>query len=228
MRTRDRSFAPEVILNVDANNDGVITDTGLNWMMVGHGTLGGDNFLSGDENPVTKGALDSGFVVMNALGGYSYWDANSAGTDFGTLAYSTFSTAVSLLPSDGISATSKVYSIDIVAGTSSNFDGLRVLVNNIELNGTTYTVPQPIAIVEIPPVTHGGQSGGQRHPYQLADGSWYCPSPLALSADPMNHCPGQHVGDSVGASTGAGSLQQQLLALLQQLLGLLQKLQSMR
>ena len=134
-------FAPEVVINIDADNDGA-EGTGIDWMLSSYNptTLAGDNFLSGDQWPAVAGSADIGFVNRNALSGYNYWSANDARTGFGTL-WTPFTTIVpGMLPVHGIDATDMVYSIDFVVGTSPNFDGLTVLFSSVELNGTTYPV----------------------------------------------------------------------------------------
>lgn len=72
----------------------------------------------------------------------------------------------------------------------------------------------------------GGAPGGGRHPVLTTSG-WYCPKPLRADADPMNRCPGQHVGDLVSNSNNDNP-QMRLIGLLNQLIALLQKLQSMK
>lgn len=74
-----------------------------------------------------------------------------------------------------------------------------------------YVAPEP---TPAPAPAPSSPSGGGRHPYQLSDGTWYCPSPLNAANDPFNHCP--HVGSNL-------SLQQQLINLLNQLIVLLQQ-----
>ena len=88
------------------------------------------------------------------------------------------------------------------------------------------TCPTPVVVSSSPePVA---PLGGGRHPVWVTDGDssyWYCPQPLRVEADPLNRCPGQHVGDSAIGTSGFNglSLQAQLVKLLQELIVLLQK-----
>ena len=135
-------FAPEVVFNIDADGDGVLEGTGVDWMQSGHNpsALNGDNFLSGDNWPVSATVAESGMVTRSAFSDYMYWSANSAGDGFGGF-WSPFSSIS--LPQEGIDSTDKVYSIDFVVGTSGNFDNLRVLFESVELNEESYYMPQP-------------------------------------------------------------------------------------
>lgn len=138
-------YAPEVILNIDANNDVILTGTGMDWMFSGHGasSIGADNFLSGDNSPVSAVIPDLGFVNRDALTSYNYWSTDDPRTGFASY-WTSFSTILgSFLPAYGIDSTDKVYSIDFVAGTSGSFNGLRVRFNSITLNGVTYPVVPP-------------------------------------------------------------------------------------
>jgi hypothetical protein len=138
----------EVVLNIDADNDGTLEGTGLAWMTpaASHlpSALGDDNFLSGDGPKVTS--VDTDYATWDALGiesGYRYWSANETKDGFGSY-YSNFSTVLGTnLPEAGIDVTDKVYSIDFICGTSSNWLNTDVYVHSVELNGTTYAVPGP-------------------------------------------------------------------------------------
>jgi len=77
-------------------------------------------------------------------------------------------------------------------------------------------VPAP-APAPAPKTSAGGQSGGGRHPYQLSDGTWYCPSPLNANNDPQNHCP------HIGGNADIRSLQIRVVDLLNQLIALLRQ-----
>lgn len=137
-------FAPEVVVNIDADNDGAEGD-GINWMLSSYNpaTLNGDNFLSGDNWPASVGVADGAQVNRDALSGYNYWSANDTRTGFGSL-WTPFTTIVpGMLPVHGIDATDMVYSIDFVVGTSPNFDGMRTLFSSVELNGIIYPVIPP-------------------------------------------------------------------------------------
>lgn len=155
------SFAPEVVLNIDADNDGILEGTGIGWMHSGwnpsalgyvDGTNRGDNFLSGDNWEPSLATPDTSFVTRNALGDYNYWEADDARSGFGT----TWTPWSSLtFPVHDIDGTDLVYSIDFVVGTSGNFDGMRALFQSVELNGIIYPVP-----VVLPPsksISGGGQ-----------------------------------------------------------------------
>ncbi len=137
-------YGPEVVLNIDADNNGVLYGTGIDWMFSGHSapSIGADNFLSGDSF-ATFGSPDSGLVNRNALGNYMYWSANDARDGLSLSLYSLWTTLP--LPVHGIEVTDKVYSIDFVVGTSGNFNGLTALFSSVELNGVTYPVIKPIA-----------------------------------------------------------------------------------
>lgn len=147
-------YAPEVVLNIDADGVSGLEGTGIDWMLSSYNpiTLNGDNFLSGDENPPTKGIADLSFFSRDVKSGYSYWAADDVRTGFGSF-YDTFANVISsILPAHDIDTADKVYSVDIVIGTSGNFNGMRTLFQNIELNGVTYPVitptptPDPFAI----------------------------------------------------------------------------------
>jgi len=138
-------FAPEVVLNIDADGASGLEGTGIDWMLLSYNpaTLSGDNFLSGDNWPASVGSPDSTFVNRDALSGYNYWSANDTRTGFGSL-WTPFTTIVpGMLPVHGIDATDMVYSIDFVVGTSGNFDGMKALFSSVELNGTIYPVVPP-------------------------------------------------------------------------------------
>ncbi len=134
-------FAPEVILNIDADNDGGLDGTGMDWMFSGHSaaSIGADNFLSGDNWPTTAVIPDVSFINRDALTGYNYWSTDDPRTGFASY-WDPFSTVLGLLPLYSIDNTDKVYSIDFVVGTSGNFNGLRAQFNSVELNGITYPV----------------------------------------------------------------------------------------
>jgi hypothetical protein len=144
-------FALEVVLNTDADGDATLEGTGIDWMAQNHNpaTLGyvnssnrGDNFLSGDNWP-TSGGPDASFVNRDALGNYSYWNANDARNGFGNF-WSPFSTIVpGMLPVNDIDGTDLVYSIDFVVGTSGNFDGMKAIVSSVKLNGISYSTSTP-------------------------------------------------------------------------------------
>ncbi len=142
-------YAPEVVLNIDADGDG-LEGTGIAWMHSGHdpaslGYVGtsdhGDNFLSGDNSPPGAGSPDPAFVNRDAIGAnYYYWCADDTRSVFGGF-WTPFSDVLATwLPLRDIHATDLVYSIDIVVGTSFNFDGMTAIVQSVTLNGTTYDV----------------------------------------------------------------------------------------
>lgn len=133
-------YGPEVVLNIDADNDEDLDGTGIDWMLSNHSpaSIGYDNFLSGDSFQ-TFGSPDANFVYRNALGDYNYWSTDDARTGFAYF-YSPFVTVLGLLPEYDIDETDKVYSIDFVVGTSGNFDDMGVEFSSVELNGTTYPV----------------------------------------------------------------------------------------
>jgi len=140
-------YAPEVVLNIDADNDGA-EGTGIDWMLSSYdpGELNGDNFLSGDNWPASVGSIDSTFVNRDALSGYNYWAADDARTGFGVL-WTPFSTIVpGMLSVHGIDSTDMVYSIDFVVGTSPNFDGMTALFLSVELNGIVYPLIPPTEV----------------------------------------------------------------------------------
>ncbi len=134
-------YAPEVVLNIDADGTDGLEGTGIDWMLLSHSAsaLNGDNFLSGDNWPTSAESVDLAFVNRDALTGYSYWSANDARNAFGDF-WTPFSSVLSTLPKHGIESTDKVYSIDFVVGTSGNFDDMEVLFSNVELNEETYSV----------------------------------------------------------------------------------------
>ncbi len=135
-------FAPEVVLNIDADGADGLEGTGINWMLSSYNSaeLSGDNFLSGDNWPPSAGSPDVGFTPRDALSGYNYWSANDTRTGFGSF-WAPFTTIVpGMLPVHGINKTDKVYSIDFVVGTSGNFDGMRVLFSSVELNESNYPI----------------------------------------------------------------------------------------
>lgn len=138
------TFAPEVVINIDADGDGP-EGTGIEWMRSSYDpdTLSGDNFLSGDYWPPDIASPDSDFVNRDALIHYYYWSANDTRTGFGSFWAPWLSIVPGMLPVHGIDATDMVYSIDFVVGTSGNFDGMRVLFSEVELNGVTYPVVSP-------------------------------------------------------------------------------------
>lgn len=139
-------FAPEVILNIDADNDGVLVGIGMDWMFSSHSaaSIGADNFLSGDNWPTSAGSPDVSFINRDALTGYNYWSADDPRTGFASY-WAPFSTILgSSLPAYSIDATDKVYSIDFVVGTSGNFNGMKAQFNSVELNGITYPVIPPL------------------------------------------------------------------------------------
>lgn len=142
------SFAPEVVLNIDADGADELEGTGINWMLSSYNpsTLNGDNFLSGDNWPTSAGSADPLFVNRDALSGYYYWSANDARTGFGSF-WNPFTTIVpGMLPVHGIDSTDKVYSIDFVVGTSGNFNNMRALFSSVELNGVEYKIIPPCEI----------------------------------------------------------------------------------
>lgn len=134
-------FAPEVVLNIDADGTGGLEGTGINWMLSSYNpaTLNGDNFLSGDNWPTSAGVPDPTFVNRDALTSYYYWSANDTQTGFGSF-WAPWATVISGLPAHSIDGTDMVYSIDFVVGTSGNFNGLRAQFSSVELNGVTYSV----------------------------------------------------------------------------------------
>jgi len=155
-------FAPEVVLNIDADGADGLEGTGIDWMLSSYNpaTLSGDNFLSGDNWPPSVGVADVAFVNRDALSGYYYWSANDPRTGFGSF-WTPFNTIV--LPVHGIDSTDLVYSIDFVVGTSPNFDGMKALFSSVELNGTTYPVVPPdttAPLVEISSPVDGAVVGG--------------------------------------------------------------------
>lgn len=144
-------FAPEVVLNIDADSDATLEGTGIGWMQSGHNpaTLGyvgpldrGDNFLSGDNWPPGVSVPDVSFVTRDAIGAaYYYWSAGDTRAGFGSF-WTPFSNIVpGMLPVHDIDGTDLVYSIDVVVGTSGNFDGMKAIIQSIALNGTTYNAP---------------------------------------------------------------------------------------
>ena len=135
-------YAPEVVLNMDADGTNGMEGTGIGWMQSGHDpdALDGDNFLSGDSAP-GAGTVDVSIVNRDALVGYNYWAANDARNGLSPTLYNPFATVLSTkLPIHDIDATDIVYSIDFVVGTSGSFDGMKALFSSVELNGTTYPV----------------------------------------------------------------------------------------
>ena len=141
-------FAPEVVLNMDADGDGILEGTGIGWMhsFYNPATLGyvdatdrGDNFLSGDNWPPGAVTPDLTFVNRNALGAYNYWSADDERDALSLTLWHTWATLFGMLPLHDIDATDLVYSIDIVVGTSPNFDGMAAIIQSVELNGTTYS-----------------------------------------------------------------------------------------
>lgn len=132
-------FAPEVVLNIDADGIDGLEGTGIDWMLSSYNpsTLNGDNFLSGDNWPKSAESADPVFVNRDALSGYYYWSANDARTALSSTLWTLMSSIV--FPIHGIDSTDKVYSIDFVVGTSGNFDDMEVLFSSIELNGVEYT-----------------------------------------------------------------------------------------
>jgi len=156
-------FAPEVVLNIDADGDGVLEGTGVDWMQSGHNpsALNGDNFLSGDNWPVSALVADGGMVNRNALGDYMYWSANDARDGLSFTLYSPFGSIG--FPQHDIDETDRVYSIDFIAGTSGSFNNLRVLFESVELNETTYPVsvpqPTPTPTTDVCANIDGDQSG---------------------------------------------------------------------
>jgi hypothetical protein len=145
-------FAPEVVLNIDADSDATLEGTGIGWMQSGWNptTLGyvgpsdpGDNFLSGDNWPPGVSVPDVSFVTRDAIGAaYNYWSANDTRAGLSPTLWHPFSTIVpGKLPVHDIHGTDLVYSIDVVVGTSGNFDGMKAIIQSIALNGTTYNAP---------------------------------------------------------------------------------------
>ena len=133
-----------VVLNIDADDDGSLEGTGLAWMTpaTSHApsAVGDDNFLSGDGPKIT--GVDADFANWNALGtDYYYWSANDARDGLSPSLYSNFASLP--LPVHDIDSTDKVFSIDFILGTSSNWIDAEIHVSSVELNGTTHDVPEP-------------------------------------------------------------------------------------
>jgi len=169
-------FAPEVVLNMDADSDGTLEGTGIDWMLSSYvpAILGyvspsdrGDNFLSGDNWPPSAGVPDPGFVNRNAIGAnYYYWEANNTRNGFG----STWTPISSIaFPIHDIDTTDMVYSIDFVVGTSGNFNGMTAVVQSVELNGTTYPVLPPPTTVWVDDDFDAGNAGGHVWQYDAFD-----------------------------------------------------------
>lgn len=152
------TFSPEVVLNVDADGDGLPVegnfpdwhlsggivgdpaqlgfvnagDRGDNWL-----SLDGVNLLVVDGAPVIRAALDdtAGPSGEDASGWFSP-DATRALGAFAPLTYQPdFTTLLGELPSTtDIDATDLVGSIDLIIGGSSNFDGNRFLISSVTVN----------------------------------------------------------------------------------------------
>ena len=133
----------EVVLNIDADGDASLEGTGLAWMTpASHApsAVGDDNFLSGDGPKVTS--VDADYGNWNALGiDYYYWSANDARDALSSSLYSNFASLP--LPAHDIDNTDKVYSIDFILGTSSNWKDSEIYIRSVELNGTSHAVPEP-------------------------------------------------------------------------------------
>lgn len=157
-------FAPEVVLNIDADNNGGLDGTGMGWMFSGHlaASIGADNFLSGDNWPTSAVVPDVSFINRDALTGYNYWSTDDPRTGFASY-WAPFSSILSSsLPAYDIDETDKVYSIDFAVGTSGSFNGLRAQFNSVALNGTTYPVipPYPTSGVITNPASNGAHVNG--------------------------------------------------------------------
>lgn len=155
-------FAPEVVLNIDADGADGLEGIGINWMLSSYNpaTLSGDNFLSGDNWPPSAGSIDPTFITRDALTGYYYWSANDDRTGFGSF-WTPFADVLSTkLSAHGIDTTDMVYSIDFVVGTSGNFDNMRALFSSVELNGTTYSVIPLVRSAEITSPLSGEEVSG--------------------------------------------------------------------
>ncbi len=134
------SFAPEVVLNIDADDADGLEGTGIDWMLSSYdpNELNGDNFLSGDYWPADLASPDTDFVNRDALTHYYFWSANDTRNGLSPTLWTPWASIS--YPVHGIDSTDLVYSIDFVVGTSGNFDGMRALFSEVELNRTTYPV----------------------------------------------------------------------------------------
>ncbi len=130
-----------IMLNIDADDDGALTGTALEWAIQGFdpAVLGGDNFLMGDgflyiTNPETS------FSWHDALASSMiYWCGNDDRDNLSNdIFHEFFDIVPGMLPVHDIEATSMVYSIDFSVHDPWA-DGGTVVVNAVELNGSTYT-----------------------------------------------------------------------------------------
>jgi len=151
----------EVVFNIDADGDGILEGTGLDWMTpatshqpsaLGYVDPGnrGDNFLSGDFWPFAT-AVDSAYVTRDALGSgsdpyYHYWSPDDTRSKDGGFFWADFATVLSQLPKADIDVTDKVYSIDFICGTSGAWQNADVYLSAVELNGVNYAVPEPVTL----------------------------------------------------------------------------------
>jgi uncharacterized protein (TIGR03382 family) len=143
-------FAPEIMLNIDADNDGVFFGSGTKFFAGYHdpAELGGDNFLSGDSaNSYTT--AEGAFTSRDAIGTeYRYFSANDDRTGNTNLFYTQFSNVLNnVLPLHDIDDTDLVFSIDILVGSSTNFNGMSAMFDaGVELNGVVYDLPQAVSL----------------------------------------------------------------------------------
>ena len=134
----ESTWLPEVVLNIDADGDGLLEGTGVAWMTPAPShdpaALGDDNFLAGDGIPVTE--TDADFVERDVLEHYRFWSADDERDESSSF----YLPLTGLeLPAHGIDAHDLVMSIDFVVGTCSNWRDSVIEIASVTLNGTTYT-----------------------------------------------------------------------------------------
>ena len=120
----ESTWLPEVVLNIDADGDGLLEGTGVAWMTPAPShdpaALGDDNFLAGDGIPVPE--TDADFVERDVLEDYRFWSADEDRAAGGAF-YSSFDELETALSQQdyGIDMDDRVMSIDFVVGTCSNW-----------------------------------------------------------------------------------------------------------
>ena len=116
----ESTWLPEVVLNIDADGDGLLEGTGVAWMTPAPShdpaALGDDNFLAGDGIPVAE--TDAVFVKRDVLEHYRFWSADDE-RDESSSFYLPLTELE--LPAHGIDAHDLVMSVDFVVGTCSNW-----------------------------------------------------------------------------------------------------------
>jgi hypothetical protein len=141
LQTGSALYGANIILGVDANNDGTYSSDDLAWHIgsTQHApsTLGGDSFMEMDGLGVT-----GTWGQVNAMSVGQWWTVNVAGDGFGGAGGGCYTTLANVVNGEGacgsdvrIHPTDHVKVIKLLIGGSSSWNDLTLFVDSFELNG---------------------------------------------------------------------------------------------